>query len=75
MIDPPPPAPPWSRPALPALRLTRLWNRFVRWEMTIEGIPVVQAATAAFEDGLAEAISLETGNYTSENSTVLVNIP
>ena len=48
------------------------WSRFVRWEMELEGIPVTQAATVAFEAGLAAAISSETGNYTLENSTVLV---
>lgn len=52
-----------------ALTLT---HRFVRWKMTIEGIPVAQAATAAFEDALAEAISSETGDYTADNSTVMV---
>lgn len=47
-------------------------RRFLRWEMDIEGIPVTQAATVAFEAGLAEAISLETGDYTDETSTGLV---
>ncbi len=47
-------------------------NRFIRWEMEIEGIPVDQAATQAFEAGLAEAISAETGEYTELNSTVVV---
>ena len=47
-------------------------SRFVRWEMELEGIPVTQAATLAFEAGLAAAISSETGNYALENSTVLV---
>lgn len=40
--------------------------------MTVEGVPVAQAATEAFEAGMAEAISFETGDYTSENATVLV---
>lgn len=40
--------------------------------MEIEGLPVAQVATQAFESGLAEAISSETGDYTSENSTVVV---
>lgn len=35
---------------------------------------MAEAATAAFEDGLAEAISSETGDYTTDNSTVLVRI-
>lgn len=41
--------------------------------MTIVGIPVAEAATVAFESGLAEAISSETGEYTRDNSTVLVS--
>lgn len=40
--------------------------------MIIEGIPVAQAATVAFEDALAEAISFETGDYTADDSTVMV---
>lgn len=40
--------------------------------MDVEGIPVAQAATAAFEAGLAEAISLETGDYTNDTSSVVV---
>lgn len=40
--------------------------------MTVEGVPVVEAATEGFEAGLAEAISAETGDYTTNNSTVLV---
>ena len=40
----------------------------------MEGVPVAEAATAAFEDGLAEAISSETGDYTTDNSTVLVRL-
>lgn len=36
------------------------------------GVPVAEAATTAFETGLAEAISTVTGDYTSEESTVLV---
>ena len=40
--------------------------------MDVEGVPVNQAATEAFEAGLAEALSLETGDYTDETSTVLV---
>lgn len=40
--------------------------------MDIEGIPVAQVATEAFEAGLAEAISLETGDYTDEYSSVVV---
>lgn len=47
-------------------------ERFIRWEMDVEGVPVNQAATEAFEAGLAEALSLETGDYTDETSTVLV---
>ena len=34
---------------------------------------MAEAATEAFEAGLAEAISSETGDYTNDNSTVLVN--
>lgn len=52
--------------------LWTLAGRFVQWKMTIKGIPVEQAATVAFEAALAEAISAETGNYTSDNATVLV---
>lgn len=40
--------------------------------MEIEGIPVDQAATQAFEAGLAEAVSAETGDFTGLNSTVVV---
>lgn len=47
-------------------------RRFIRWEMDVEGIPVAQVATEAFEAGLAEAISLETGDYTDETSSVVV---
>lgn len=47
-------------------------DRFIRWEMEIVGLPVVQAATRGFESGFAEALSSETGNYTNENSTVVV---
>lgn len=35
-------------------------------------MPVVQASTEAFEAGLAEAISAETGEYTNGTATVLV---
>lgn len=49
-----------------------LTDRFIRWEMDIVGLPVVQAATQGFESGLAEALSSETGDYTNENSTVVV---
>lgn len=47
-------------------------RRFLRWEMDIEGIPVAQVATEAFEAGLAEAVSLETGGFTNDNSSVVV---
>lgn len=40
--------------------------------MDIDGISVAQVATEAFEAGLAEAISAETGDYTDETSSVVV---
>lgn len=40
--------------------------------MDIDGIPVAQVATEAFEAGLSEAISAETGGYTDETSSVVV---
>lgn len=40
--------------------------------MEVVGLPVVQAATQGFQSGFAEALSSETGDYTNENSTVVV---
>lgn len=41
--------------------------------MNIEGVPVAQTTTVAFESALAEAISSETGAYSSDNATVVVS--